>query len=573
MRFDIDDRDPARYAVTAYAAAHPSTQTVNREPLFVAAVGGDARRRVALVSGGGSGHEPLHTGLVGPGGLDAAVPGRIFASPHSRQIYEAGLAVAHPEGVLLIVKNYTGDVVNFGIAAERIGAHGIAVGTLLVADDIASADEGDEEGAGPGGMRGTGVTVVVEQLLARAADEGAGLDELLGLGHRIVSSSRSIAVADVAHHSHVTGERAFDIAGGVEFGVGIHGERSSAALPDAGGEAAVDAMVDRLIASLPDGADRVLLLCNDLGAMSAIELSAVAGHAARRLEARDVRVGLIAQGAFVTALDMRGFSLTVVEADPEWEGALLAERSPLPFPRWDRWQDAGTQEPEDIGPRTEERRAAEGVLAVAERLLADVRDSLTRLDQLAGDGDFGDNMAFAVERGRERWAGGAAETETAALRDAFLDDVGGSSGPLFGLVLQHLGGREDGDAPLERIARGLRRGTDAVSALGGARVGDSTMIDALEPAAARLEAGASDSSDAAATIARGALDAATAGADSTAGIAAHRGRSRYLGDRAAAVPDPGAVGVVVLLAALLSEFDPALEERARHYVKGLPALV
>lgn len=166
MRFEFDDRDPARDAAMAYAAAHPSTQAVHLDPLYVYAREAAPGRQVALLSGGGSGHEPLHGGFVGPGGLDAAVPGRIFASPHSRQIYEAALRVARPGGVLFLVKNYTGDVVNFGIAAERVRAHGIAVEILVIADDVATADTGE--------MRGTAATVVVEQVLGALADDPAG---------------------------------------------------------------------------------------------------------------------------------------------------------------------------------------------------------------------------------------------------------------------------------------------------------------------------------------------------------------------------------------------------------------
>jgi len=182
---DIVDR-----SLRGFAKAHHGLVELHTDPLFVLARDRHPGRRVGLVSGGGSGHEPMHVGLVGQGMLDAAVPGRVFASPHNRQIYQASRAAAGEAGILHIVKNYTGDRINFGIAAERLKADGIHVARVLVDDDLAT----DDPEAGTG-RRGTAATIVVEKLLGAAADEGLGLEQLEATGRRVVAHSRSIAVA------------------------------------------------------------------------------------------------------------------------------------------------------------------------------------------------------------------------------------------------------------------------------------------------------------------------------------------------------------------------------------------
>ncbi len=161
---------------------------MQRDPVYAWALDPSPTRRVALVSGGGAGHEPMHAGFLGGGGLDAVCPGEVFTSPHNRQIHAASTMVAKDDGVLHIVKNYTGDVLNFAIAAERLRGDGIAVDRVLVDDDLGS--EGQEVG-----RRGTGATVVVEKILGAAADRGLSLQDLVELGRSVVESSRSLAVA------------------------------------------------------------------------------------------------------------------------------------------------------------------------------------------------------------------------------------------------------------------------------------------------------------------------------------------------------------------------------------------
>jgi dihydroxyacetone kinase len=312
--FLSDRHDAVDRALAGFVAAHPDLVELSDDPVFVRAKDRDPRRRVGLVSGGGSGHEPMHVGLVGRGMLDAAVPGKIFASPHNRQVYRASQAVAGDGGVLHIVKNYTGDRINFGIAAERLAGDGIEVARVLVDDDLAtdSADTGT-------GRRGTGATIIVEKLLGAAADEGMDLPSLAGLGRRIVAHSRSIAVASAAQTSPGTGKPAFEIPEGeLEYGVGIHGERASRTIARPALDELIETMVGDLITACPAG-DRVLVLLNGLGGTTSLELHHVFAGVADALQRRQRTVVGSLVGTYIPALDMHGFSVTItVIDDPDW---------------------------------------------------------------------------------------------------------------------------------------------------------------------------------------------------------------------------------------------------------------
>ncbi|AWL36890.1 MULTISPECIES: dihydroxyacetone kinase subunit DhaK [unclassified Streptomyces] len=300
-------------ALTGFARAHADLVEFDASDGYVTARHTAPARRVGLLSGGGSGHEPMHAGYVGAGMLDAACPGRVFASPHNRQIYRASLAAARPGGVLHIVKNYTGDRINFGIAAERLADRGITCARVLVDDDLASDSE--EIAAG---RRGTGGTVLVEKILGGAADAGLGIEELTELGTAMVGRCRTLAAASAAHHAPGTGEPAFSLpVGELEYGVGIHGERADRTRPQGDVRALVEDITGALLAELRPGADEpVVALVNGLGSVTSLELYGIFGEMGRVLDARRVRLARHLVGNYVTALDMRGFSLTLLVADP-----------------------------------------------------------------------------------------------------------------------------------------------------------------------------------------------------------------------------------------------------------------
>ncbi|MGA4837533.1 dihydroxyacetone kinase family protein [Streptomyces sp. G45] len=573
MSYFLPETTPVLTAARGLALAHPGIVEVNSAPLYLRARAADPGRRVGLVSGGGSGHEPLHTGLLGRGGLDAVCPGEVFASPHNRQIYEASVAAAKSDGVLLIVKNYTGDVINFQIAAERLRHDGIPVATVLVDDDLAT-DAADSAT----GRRGTAATVVVEKLLGAAADRGASLAELQALGTRVVAQSRSVAVAARAQTSPTTTAPAFTLEPGVlDYGVGIHGERGTRTIARPSVDDLVRRMTDDVLDALPAGAEDVLALVNGLGATTELELHAITALLYDRLLERGLRPAVTVAGTYTAALDMAGFSLTLTRLDEGWVDLWTAPtETPLTLPRTVRAAGAEAAAPAAADPTRQPATApsaptgATGSRVVLDRyaeVVAQVRDNLTKLDQLVGDGDFGDNLSGGVRRAvklaDETGIGG-----TAALAEAFLNDVGGTSGPLFGLLFKDLASAEpgDGQAPtLAALAEAAGAASAAIHRVGGARVGDCTLVDALVPAAESLAAAADHAPTGEGELAQAPLttaaQAAIRGALSTASLRPRRGRASYVGDHAIGVPDPGALAVALLFTSLADVHEPTWATR------------
>ncbi|MFB7935797.1 dihydroxyacetone kinase subunit DhaK [Streptomyces sp. NPDC056049] len=298
-------------ALRGLAAAHPEL-TVDVERRVVVRRDAPVAGKVALVSGGGSGHEPLHAGFVGPGMLDGACPGEVFTSPVPDQMVRAAAAVDSGAGVLFVVKNYTGDVLNFEMAAELAEDEGIQVARVLVDDDVAVTDS-----LYTAGRRGTGATLFVEKLAGAAADEGAPLERVEALARRVVARSRSFGVALSACTTPAKGSPTFDLPPGeLELGVGIHGEpgRERRGMMTAReiAEVAVDAVLDDLRPS-----DPVLLLVNGMGATPLLELYGFNAEVRRVLDARRVPVARTLVGNYVTSLDMAGCSVTVCAADEE----------------------------------------------------------------------------------------------------------------------------------------------------------------------------------------------------------------------------------------------------------------
>jgi len=313
--FVNDPLDLVAEALEGLALAHPGRLEVHHDPAFVARAPdpADAAPRVALVSGGGSGHEPLHTGFVGAGMLDAAVPGAVFTSPTAAQIAAATRAVDRGRGVLHIVKNYTGDVLNFSIAAELAGDDGIAVERVLVDDDLATDRED-----GPG-RRGTAAVVVVEKVCGAAAARGAPLADVAALGRRVVEAARTMALA-LEPPTHPGQSRpSFDLEPHeIELGVGIHGERGVGRIPFAGAAELTPRLAEPVLDGLRLGAgDRTIAVVNGLGATHPLELTVVFRELCALLDARGVTVARSLVGSYVTALDMAGCSITLVRADDE----------------------------------------------------------------------------------------------------------------------------------------------------------------------------------------------------------------------------------------------------------------
>jgi dihydroxyacetone kinase-like protein len=314
-QFVNDPQKHVREALEGFARTYPQLVRWNREPSFVVRAQPPRQPKVALLAGGGSGHEPLHAGFIGTGMLDAAVPGAIFSSPTAIQMEAATRAVDAGEGVLHIIKNYTGDVMNFSIAAELVSADGIAVERVLVDDDLAT-DAPD--GKGPG-RRGTAAVVVVEKACGAAAERGASLAEVATLGRRIAGSARTMAMALASCAHPGEHEPSFELgANEVELGVGIHGERGVARVPFGTAAELVPQLVDPIVGALGlQHGDEVIAIVNGLGATHALELSVVFRETVLRLEGQGIAIARQLVGPYVTALDMAGVSITLVRADAE----------------------------------------------------------------------------------------------------------------------------------------------------------------------------------------------------------------------------------------------------------------
>ncbi|WP_328898825.1 dihydroxyacetone kinase subunit DhaK [Streptomyces sp. NBC_00441] len=298
-------------ALRGMAASHPGL-TVDVENRVVVRRDAPVAGQVALVSGGGSGHEPLHAGFVGPGMLSAACPGEVFTSPVPDQMVRAAAAVDSGEGVLFVVKNYTGDVLNFEMAAELAEEEGLRVERVLVDDDVAVTDS-----LYTAGRRGTGATLFVEKIAGAAADEGAPLDRVAAIARRVNESSRSIGVALSSVTTPAKGSPTFDLpAGELELGIGIHGEpgRERRAMMTSGeiADFAVNAVLDDLRPGGP-----VLALVNGMGATPLLELYGFGGEVHRVLRERGVVVARSLVGNYVTSLDMAGCSVTLCQVDEE----------------------------------------------------------------------------------------------------------------------------------------------------------------------------------------------------------------------------------------------------------------
>ncbi|GGU75997.1 dihydroxyacetone kinase subunit DhaK [Streptomyces albospinus] len=298
-------------ALRGMAAAHPEL-VVDVEQRVIVRRDAPVVGKVALVSGGGSGHEPLHGGFVGPGMLDGACPGEVFTSPVPDQVVRAAAAVDSGRGVLFVVKNYTGDVLNFRMAVELAQDEGIQVASVLVDDDVAVSDS-----TFTAGRRGTGATLFVEKIAGAAAEDGLPLERVEAVARRVVESSRSFGVALSACTTPAKGSPTFDLPPGeLELGVGIHGEpgRERRPMMTSGeiADYALDVILEDLQPRLP-----VLVLVNGMGATPLLELYGFSAEVRRVLDEREVPVARTLVGNYVTSLDMAGCSVTLCQVDGE----------------------------------------------------------------------------------------------------------------------------------------------------------------------------------------------------------------------------------------------------------------
>jgi dihydroxyacetone kinase len=492
------------------------------------------KSRVALVSGGGSGHEPAHAGFVGPGMLTAAVCGDVFASPSVDAVLAGILAVTGPEGCLLIVKNYTGDRLNFGLAAERARAFGLKVDMVIVGDDIALPDLPQS--------RGLAGTLFVHKIAGHLAEGGADLAAVTEAAQRVIAGVKSIGMSLDTCTVPGSVKEARIAPGKAELGLGIHGEPGVEQIAYTGAEQAMTAMVDKLDHLLGDGRHAVLL--NNLGGTSALEMSVLACELLRsRLAGRISHV--VGPAAMMTSLDMQGFSISVLPLSEADEAALCA---PTPLSAWPgcvpvvapvvlALPDGLTP----IRPIPSPHAATRDFLIRCCTIMIGLEAYLNALDAKSGDGDTGSTLAGAA-----RALIGAADQlpladHTQLYRAIGLElsqTMGGSSGVLLAIFFAAAG---DAASSGMTMRDALRAGLDRMQQIGGASLGDRTMIDALHPALDVLDQGIA-----------AAARAARKGADHTATLTrANAGRAAYVNaEKLTGHIDPGAEAVARLFEAL-----------------------
>jgi len=488
------------------------------------------KKGVAVISGGGAGHEPSHAGFVGRGMLTAAVSGEIFASPSVDAVLTAIRAVTGEAGCLLIVKNYTGDRLNFGLAAEKARAEGFDVEVAIVGDDIALPDI-----AQPRGIAGT---LFVHKIAGHLAETGEPLSRVAAAARAAAAETISLGMS--LSSASIPGQDFDERLGSTEaeLGLGIHGEPGAERIPIGRVGAMVDAMAERLAARLKPQGEHALII-NNLGAVPPLEMGVIANSVLTSGLADRVAL-VVGPAPLMTALNMNGFSLSLIPLDAGREAALTSPVSPRAWPEPVRRHGIGVI-PAPRGRTVGLEAAASGdagaeqlLRAVCERLVA-LEPELNRLDARTGDGDTGSTVALG------------ARSVLTRLRMLPLADPGATLGAIGGVLAVSMGGSSgvllsilftaaaQEMAAGRNLAAALQAGLERMTFYGGASPGDRTMVDALHPA---LRALASDGIAAAAKAAR-------QGADATRSMRkAKAGRSSYVGERELdGVPDPGAEAV------------------------------
>ncbi len=488
------------------------------------------RDRVALVSGGGSGHEPGHAGFVGRGMLTAAVCGDVFASPSVEAVLAGILAVTGPAGCLLIVKNYTGDRLNFGLAAERARSYGLRVEMVVVGDDIALPDLPQ-----PRGIAGT---LFVHKIAGGVAEGGGDLDTVAAAAREVIADAVSIGMS--LDTCTVPGSPKSDRieAGHAELGLGIHGESGAERRRFTNAKEAVGTMLARLRDQTRPGPKVALI--NNLGATTGLEMSVLAGEILASDAGEDIR-WLVGPAPLMTSLDMHGFSLSLLPLTAAFEAALRLPVAPHAWPPMIEVAGVTTRPMPDgltpLKPKASRDDRTAAFLARCCDILIAAEDDLNTLDARAGDGDTGSTLARAAR---------SLKASTPALPLADLTQLyraignelsqimGGSSGVLLAIFFSAVG---DAASSGHTMRDALQAGLARVQEVGGARPGDRTMIDALAPALAALPEGFA-----------AAAAAARAGADATAKMdKAGAGRASYIsGAQLVGHNDPGAEAVARL---------------------------
>ena len=518
--------------------------------------------QVAVVIGGGTGHYPAFPGWVGPGLAHGAACGNIFASPSASQVYSVLKAANQGGGILLSFGNYTGDVIHFGQAADRVRDEGIDVRIVTVTDDVASAPQAESDK-----RRGIAGDLAVFKVAGAAAEEGMSLDEVERVAQRANDRTRTMGVAFSGCTLPGADHPLFTVPDGkMSVGLGIHGEPGIAVVDLPTADEIAQLLVDKVLVETPkDDGRRIAVLLNGLGTVKYEELFVAYRMVALLLEQQGYTIVGPEVGEQCTSLDMAGLSLTVMWLDedlerlwiapcnaPAYRKGAMADRQPVSGEDRDDDEIAAIPESSE-GSRALARRLA-GALADVHQMLVENEAYLGGLDEVAGDGDHGIGMvrgARAADESAQASAAAGAGAHTLLVRagDAWAERAGGTSGALWGMAIGTAARLlDDQSCPGQDVAvRAASEAIDAIVSLGGAEVGDKTMVDAAIPFRDALVAAEGKGLGPAWAEA---VAAAEEAARVTAEFAAKRGRSRTHADKSIGTPDPGAVSFAKVVAVL-----------------------
>ena len=542
--------------------------------------------KVSLISGGGSGHEPAHAGFVGKGMLDAAVCGDVFASPSQVQVYQAIKQTASDKGTLLIIKNYSGDMMNFQSAAYLAEMDGLTVDYVKVEDDIAVQDS-----LYTVGRRGVAGTVFVHKIAGAAAEKGLELAEVKRIAQKAADNVRSIGFALTSCTVPAKGTPTFELGEDeIEYGVGIHGEpgikREKISTADKLAERMTDALVKDL--NLAEN-DELAVLINGFGATPQMELNLLNYAVTKDLVAKKLKPARIFIGNYMTSIDMAGASVSILKLDDELKFYLTAPADTPSFKVMANEQDANIA---DIMAIDENKTVKEVSFDVeTDAAYANVTDNkislnnmiyiidkmseiiirnevpFCELDSHAGDGDFGMSVAKGFKELKRQWHEVLSQAKDIgsfleACSMVIMEYCGGASGPVWGFAFKTAGKCCEGkqEITVAEFAQMMQGAVDGIQAVGkrafgrGAVVGDKTLIDALVPCADMWKEAAKYQCSMQNAFENGAK-AAVKGADKTKEIVARMGRAGTVGERSIGYPDAGAYALGVIFTELTSSLN------------------
>lgn len=547
-----------REMLEGFVAIHPNQSILANENIIICNKALQNKNNVAVISGGGSGHEPAHAGYVGKGMLHSAVAGDVFTSPSVDAVLTAIRIVAGSKGVLLIVKNYMGDKLNFGLAAEMARAEQIPVEMVIVADDVALRSVADAKYS-----RGIAGTVLVHKIAGAIADSGVELGIVKKAAQDAANNIATMGVALSSCTLPSLQKPIFDLPPGeIELGLGIHGEKGSKRITQVDANSLVETLLENILQHLNIMSnENVALLVNGLGGATLMELSIITRYALLFLQRKNIKVKRAWSGNYMTALEMHGFSLSLLRLD---DSRLKYLDYPTLAPAWVSdgiipskisIQEISTPKNNDLS------KLSQQVSPVLKKITLSIADALekaepmlTELDSACGDGDLGLSMLRGAKAIRElpenAWINEV--TLLQGMGEALRKSISGSSGPLYAAGLCRAANflSQQKKITKESLAEAFLAAVNAISELGGAKLHDRTMLDALYPSAECFKNGINQGLSLSDALHKS-IQAAEKGANETTKMLPKLGRASYLGERALGFQDAGAAAVVVWLKALL----------------------